>query len=130
VRAIVLVGRGQQQIDEAASSLQAEVPRVHLLAIAADVSSESQVDRVFQAAIEAFGGIDVLVHCAGVLGPITNVGTAAVDDWWGAFVRGPDRARCCKIRADFSSFLSIRKSMQRGSFLLPDRWRNCPAVMR
>lgn len=115
----MLVGRGQQQIDEAASSLQAEVPRVHLLAIAADVSSESQVDRVFQAAIEAFGGIDVLVHCAGVLGPITNVGTAAVDDWWGAFVRGPDRARCCKIRADFLPFSRLGNQCKGGLSCCP-----------
>lgn len=86
----MLVGRGQSQIDEVASSLRTETPNLHLLAIAADVSSESQVYRVFETAIEAFGGIDVLVHCAGVLGPIANLGEAVVDEWWEAFVGRPD----------------------------------------
>jgi NAD(P)-dependent dehydrogenase (short-subunit alcohol dehydrogenase family) len=85
----VLAGRGQPRIDEVACSVRAETQNVHLLAIATDVSSESQVDRLFREATATFGRVDVLVHCAGVLGPIINLGESVVEDWWNAFVGGP-----------------------------------------
>lgn len=39
------------------------------LALFADVSDEPQVDHLVRLTVEALGGIDILVNCAGVLGP-------------------------------------------------------------
>jgi acyl transferase domain-containing protein/acyl carrier protein len=46
-----------------------------VLAVSADVSSEAEMARVIAAADERFGGIDGIVHCAGV----TNVGRIVLD---------------------------------------------------
>lgn len=55
--------RGLQAVAEEARSRGAEVE-----AAAADITAESRVDAVFQAANDA-GGLDLLVHCAAILGP-------------------------------------------------------------
>jgi NAD(P)-dependent dehydrogenase (short-subunit alcohol dehydrogenase family) len=39
------------------------------VAFATDVSDELQVDHLVNSAVEALGGLDILVNCAGVLGP-------------------------------------------------------------
>lgn len=51
------------------------------------MSSETDVRNLFQRAIHTFGKIDVVVHCAGVLGPLELIGDAPVDEWWQSFVR-------------------------------------------
>lgn len=84
--AIVLAARSQDRIIEVARTLEIIAPATKWRAIATDVSREEDVDRLFKDAIEAFGRIDVVVHAAGVLGPVTNLGDAPVEDWWRAFV--------------------------------------------
>ncbi|KAH0531078.1 hypothetical protein TsFJ059_005634 [Trichoderma semiorbis] len=83
--AIVLAARIQQSIDEVAESLKKTGSTTQFLPIATDVSSETDVHNLFQRAIQAFGKIDVVVHCAGVLGPLELIGDAPVDEWWQSF---------------------------------------------
>lgn len=44
------------------------------------------MDNLFKQAIDNFGRVDVVVHSAGVLGPVANIGDVLVDAWWQAFV--------------------------------------------
>ncbi|KKP00497.1 hypothetical protein THAR02_07410 [Trichoderma harzianum] len=83
--AIVLAARTQQSIDEVAENLKKTGSTTQFLPIATDVSSETDVRNLFQRAIQTFGKIDVVVHCAGVLGPLELIGDAPVDEWWQSF---------------------------------------------
>ena len=80
------MGRNQKSIDDSAGVLSAISPLTSLLALRADVSIVSEVDKVFKTAIERYSQIDVVVHCAGILGPIAKLGDADVNDWVEAFV--------------------------------------------
>lgn len=84
---MVLAARTQQSIDEVAENLEKTGSTTQFLPIATDVSSETDVRNLFQRAIQTFGKIDVVVHCAGVLGPLELIGDAPVDEWWQSFVR-------------------------------------------
>lgn len=57
------------------------------MAVQCDVSLHDDVKAMFEKVIHTFGTVDVVVHAAGVLGPVTNIGDAPVDEWWSAFVR-------------------------------------------
>ncbi len=59
--------------------LSTELPEVG--SCLADVSSEEQVARLFEAADRKLGGLDVLVNNAGVAGPTGGVETLSLDDW-------------------------------------------------
>ncbi len=48
---------------------------------ALDVSSHEQVQDVVKTVIDAFGRIDVLVNCTGVLGPIGPTGGVPAEEW-------------------------------------------------
>lgn len=60
-------------------------------AIAADVTSEADVERLAAQAIEATGRIDVLVNCAGIFpnAPVVDMDTAEWDRVYAVNVRGP-----------------------------------------
>ena len=50
-------------------------------AVVADVGDPAQVDRLFQAAADAMGGVDVLVNNAGIAGPTARVEQIEPADW-------------------------------------------------
>lgn len=54
-----------------------------LLAIAADVSDESDVERLVAQTVDTFGGVDILVNCAGRLGPLgkETADLLTVEEW-------------------------------------------------
>jgi len=60
---VVLVARGQQQLEQAAAELSRLGHEVQ--AVAADITSQADVDRLFETVVEQHGGIDVLVNNAG-----------------------------------------------------------------
>uniref|UniRef100_A0A8H7K5F1 Transcription factor domain-containing protein n=1 Tax=Bionectria ochroleuca TaxID=29856 RepID=A0A8H7K5F1_BIOOC len=80
--AVVLAARSQTNIDRVAQLLNAST---ETLAISTDVASESQVNNLFEEATKKFGRVDVVIHAAGVLGPIAHIGDAPTDEWWKAF---------------------------------------------
>jgi NAD(P)-dependent dehydrogenase (short-subunit alcohol dehydrogenase family) len=64
-KGIVLVGRNKALLDEPASAIKAISPSTNVLAVTADLTSESDVERLFSEAVSALGAVDVLVHAAG-----------------------------------------------------------------
>lgn len=71
-----------------------------LLTSEADVSKENAVSEVFARQQESFGGIDVLVNCAGVKGPTGPVETMALADWH----------RCIEVNL-YASFLCSKHAI-------------------
>jgi NAD(P)-dependent dehydrogenase (short-subunit alcohol dehydrogenase family) len=65
----------RRRLAETASSGQSVV------SIAADVSRESDVERVFTTALEQFGRVDILVNNAGVYGPKGHVEDVSWEQW-------------------------------------------------
>ena len=47
----------------------------------ADVADPAQVDRLFDEAAAALGGLDILINNAGIAGPTLKVEEIAIDDW-------------------------------------------------
>ncbi|KAF1358372.1 NAD(P)-binding protein [Lizonia empirigonia] len=63
-KGIVLAGRNEDLLDEPASAVKAISPSTQVLALTADLTSTSDVERLFKV-IDSLGAIDVLVHAAG-----------------------------------------------------------------
>ena len=79
-----LAGKGARllvcDVDEKALAAFAQrLPGHH--GVKADVSSESDVDRLFDAARERLGGLDALVNNAGIAGPTGGVDEIAPAEW-------------------------------------------------
>lgn len=77
-----------QEFDEelTADTVMAECEAfgVHSLGVEADVTQKAEVDRIFEAALKAFGRVDVLVtNAGGVLRPaeLGNASSVSEDDW-------------------------------------------------
>lgn len=62
----------------------------HALAIRADVAEEAEVAALFEATSERFGGVDVVVHAAGVmtLAPVADFDLAVLDAMHRTNIRG------------------------------------------
>ncbi|HJO38750.1 MAG: SDR family oxidoreductase [Vicinamibacterales bacterium] len=61
---VVIASRDQTRIDEAAARIRRETgARVH--AVAADVRDAAAADRLVQASIDEFGGLEIAIHNAG-----------------------------------------------------------------
>ena len=69
---LALCGLDQGELDETCASLRLEGTEAH--GWAADVGVEADVERVIAATIDRFGGLDVLVNCAGTsaVGPVES----------------------------------------------------------
>jgi len=69
---------GQEQLDQARSLIEAE--GVNALAMNLDITSDHSVDAFFNAVIERFGKVDILVNAAGITAEQTIVGHS--DSLW------------------------------------------------
>ena len=79
---IVLAGRDLEALEAHAAQLHAEHPERENLVATCDVTSEDDVQALIGAAVERFGGLDILVNTAGVIGPIeTPAQDVSVDDF-------------------------------------------------
>ncbi len=76
---VVINARSEESIRPVAGEVEASGAEV--LALAADVSKSADVERLVDAAVERFGGIDVLVNNAGVLGPRVAIAEYPEDEW-------------------------------------------------
>ena len=61
---VVLVGRRQDRIEEVACEAGAGA-----VAVAADVSKRTDIERLIERTVNTFGGVNVLVNNAGILHP-------------------------------------------------------------
>lgn len=86
---VVAVARRADHLAEVAAEIQAKNGACKT--IAADVTQESDIDRVVRETVEAFGGIDVLVNAAGIIanGTIENTKLSDWDYMFNVNVRAP-----------------------------------------
>lgn len=63
---IVICGRAQPAVDEAAAALSARHPSASLLGLTCDVTRYEQHETLWQAAVQRFGRIDVWINNAGI----------------------------------------------------------------
>ncbi|HEY3813480.1 MAG TPA: SDR family oxidoreductase [Caulobacteraceae bacterium] len=75
--AVALIGRRADKLEETA----ALAPGAKMLALPADVGDPQAVRQAFDAAVEAFGRIDLLFNNAGVTAPPRDVDELSVEDW-------------------------------------------------
>jgi NAD(P)-dependent dehydrogenase (short-subunit alcohol dehydrogenase family) len=75
---VALVARSADKLREIEAEINVKGGRVK--AIPADVTRQADVERVVQATVEAFGGIDVLVNAAGIIATGT-VENTNLEDW-------------------------------------------------
>jgi len=79
---IVLAGRDLEALEAHAAQLHAKHSERENLVAICDVTSEADVQALIGAAVERFGGLDILVNTAGVIGPIeTPAQDVSVDDF-------------------------------------------------
>ncbi|MDQ3377629.1 MAG: SDR family NAD(P)-dependent oxidoreductase [Actinomycetota bacterium] len=76
---LVVNSRSEESIRPVAR--EAESAGAEVLAVAADVSGSADVERLVGDAVEQFGGIDVLVNNAGLLGPRVAIEEYPEDEW-------------------------------------------------
>lgn len=67
---VVLSGRDAEALEVHARDLDEKYPYRESLVSTCDVTKEAEVDAMIAVAVERFGGLDVLVNAAGVIGPI------------------------------------------------------------
>ncbi len=67
---VALAGRDRDALEAHARYLDGEYPERESFAVVCNVTEASEVDGLMEAAAERFGGIDILVNTAGVIGPI------------------------------------------------------------
>jgi 3-oxoacyl-[acyl-carrier protein] reductase len=82
---VCICARGQERLTEAALEVEAAARRPNMvLAVQADVSTLDGVDLVVSRAVDAFGGLDVLVNNVGRAGGSDLLGTSDAE-WQAAF---------------------------------------------
>ena len=84
---LALVGRNRESLEQLAE----KVSGVRVCCIEADISLAESAERIVGETVSAFGGIDVLVNCAGVpqKGPFTDVSPAEWDRVFAVNARAP-----------------------------------------
>ena len=79
---LVLAGRNRDALEAHADHLDSEYPERETLSFTCDVRDEAEVRTLMTAAAERFGGIDIVVNTAGVIGPIeTPAQEVALEDF-------------------------------------------------
>jgi NAD(P)-dependent dehydrogenase (short-subunit alcohol dehydrogenase family) len=79
---LVLAGRDLEALETRAAQLDVEYPECENQVSRCDVTSEADVQSLVATAVERFGGLDILVNTAGVIGPIeTPAQDVAADDF-------------------------------------------------
>jgi len=76
---LVINSRSEDSLEPVAG--EAKETGAEVLAIPADVSVEAEVERLVNESVRRFGGIDVLVNNAGVLGPRVPIEEYPEDEW-------------------------------------------------
>lgn len=93
---VIVSSRKQEAVDEVAHTLQEK--GFQALAVAANAGSEEALQKLTEAAVTAFGGIDIVVNNAAanpVFGPVENTEGWAYDKIMAVNVKGP--FELCKL---------------------------------
>lgn len=85
---VVLCGRRRKSLESVKHEAESTAENNSVILVAdGDVSVGADVHRIFETAKDILGGaIDVVVHAAGVSGPIEMVGSVNADSWWESVV--------------------------------------------
>jgi NAD(P)-dependent dehydrogenase (short-subunit alcohol dehydrogenase family) len=88
---VLVVGRSASALGELSASVGGSPGRV--VSCLADITQDDAAERVVSSAVDAFGGVDVLVNAAGVIatGTLENTSDATFDSMMGVNVRAPFR---------------------------------------
>lgn len=79
--AVALVARSADPLDQLANEIRsAERGSRQALAIPTDVSEFDQVESLVHRTVEAFGGVDILINCAG-LAPVVPLAQLTAQQW-------------------------------------------------
>jgi len=79
---LVLAGRDREALQSHAARLDDEYPERESVVATCNVTNENDVRAMIGAAVERFGGLDILVNTAGVIGPIeTPAQDVTVEDF-------------------------------------------------
>ena len=105
--AVVLVGRNDAALAEAVRSLTDAGGRA--VACRADVTATDAPERIVRAALDAFGGLDVLVNAAGVIASGTL--EATTDEIWDTMMAVNLRAPFRLMRAALSQLVERKGSV-------------------
>jgi NADP-dependent 3-hydroxy acid dehydrogenase YdfG len=84
---IAILGRRKDKLQERAASLREEFldKDLEILTFSVDVTEQTEVNTAFEAIINAFGGIDVLIHSAAAMSPFSFAANADIDSWYATF---------------------------------------------
>jgi NAD(P)-dependent dehydrogenase (short-subunit alcohol dehydrogenase family) len=74
---VIATARRQQQVDETAKEIEGRGRKT--LRIASDVGDRASLEKLLAAALEAFGKVDILVNCAGVIKRTPTLDLAEAD---------------------------------------------------
>jgi len=102
--AVVAVGRARTALDEVVAAIQAGGGRA--AAVAADVTADDAPERIVRETCDHFGGIDVLVNAAGIIGSGSIDDTT--DEMWDVMLDINVRAPFRLLRAAVPHLLARR----------------------
>lgn len=88
-KAIVLVARNLQKLQETVESVNKTYPKVELLPVSTDIADPASVAALFSQVKEKYGHADVLVNNAGIFKAIAPVKDVDQQGWWDELVRRP-----------------------------------------
>jgi NAD(P)-dependent dehydrogenase (short-subunit alcohol dehydrogenase family) len=81
-KAIVLVARSADKLDEVAETINKSHPDVEVLVVPTDIADPASVAALFEKVKQKYGHADVLVNNAGVYKATSSVKNVDQQDWW------------------------------------------------
>ncbi|MCJ7587580.1 MAG: SDR family oxidoreductase [Candidatus Aminicenantes bacterium] len=91
---VAIAARKEKEMEAAARELRQPGD---VIGVRADISDSKDVERLFAAAADKFGSVDILVNCAGIQEPIGGFKDVNFDDWIeNIHVNLIGTAMCCK----------------------------------
>jgi len=91
---VAIAARKEKEIEGAVRELRQPGD---VIGVRADISDSKDVGRLFAAAVDKFGSVDILVNCAGIQEPIGGFNDANIDEWIeNIHVNLIGTAMCCK----------------------------------
>ncbi|KAH0437788.1 nadp(+)-dependent dehydrogenase [Colletotrichum camelliae] len=84
-KALILLGRRVNLLEKVAKSIREESFTTETACYAVDVCDEKVLKSTMNQAVSKFGRIDIVIHAAGALPPLSPLATVPLDNLWRAF---------------------------------------------